>query len=100
MSGNANDRLDSLLQQLREQGMTNVLVEGGGQLLGSLHDGGHIDEVHVFIGPKILGGGSAPSPIAGDGKNWMRDSTNIHFQDVRQIGQDVYLVGRTTDGDD
>lgn len=99
-SGNANERLASLLFQLREQGMTNILVEGGGRLLGSLHDQGHIDEVHVFIGPKIIGGGSAPSPIAGEGKNWMHDSSKIDFHDVRQIGQDVYLVGRTANGHD
>jgi len=33
-----NERLDALLSHLAQQQITNVLVEGGGQLLGSLND--------------------------------------------------------------
>ncbi len=47
--------------------MTNVLVEGGSRLLGTLFDIGAVDEVHVFIAPKIAGGAAAPGPIGGPG---------------------------------
>ena len=60
-------RLGALLNELGTRRLTNVLVEGGGQLLGSLFDARAIDEVHVFITPKLVGGASAPSPIAGAG---------------------------------
>ena len=39
--------------------MTNVLVEGGGRMLGSFLDAGQVDEVDVFIAP-ILEGGDHP----------------------------------------
>ena len=36
--------------------LTNVLVEGGSKLLGTLFDMRAVDEVHVFIAPKVAGG--------------------------------------------
>ena len=54
-------RLDALLGELGRRRMTNVLVEGGGRVLGSLLDARQIDEVHVFIAPKLVGGAAAPS---------------------------------------
>ena len=47
--------------------MTNVLVEGGGQLLGAFTDAGLIDEYHVFIAPTLIGGALAPGPLQGRG---------------------------------
>ena len=39
--------------------MTNVLVEGGGRVLGSFLDEGQVDAVDVFIAPIIEGGDHA-----------------------------------------
>ena len=55
-------RLETLFSELGRRRMTNVLAEGGGRLLGSLLDARLIDEVHVFIAPKLVGGGEAPVP--------------------------------------
>ena len=60
-------RLDALLAELGRRHMTNVLVEGGGRVLGSLLDARHVDEVHVFLAPKLVGGAAAASPVAGQG---------------------------------
>jgi diaminohydroxyphosphoribosylaminopyrimidine deaminase/5-amino-6-(5-phosphoribosylamino)uracil reductase len=61
------ERLVSLLDELGRRRMTNVLVEGGSQLLGQLFDLRAIDEVHAFVAPKLLGGASAPNPVSGTG---------------------------------
>lgn len=92
-SADPNKRLDALLSYLAEQQITNVLVEGGGQLLGSLNDLHEIDEVHCFIGPKIVGG-QATTPVQGNGFDLIKDSMQIATQSVQQIGDDVYIVGR------
>src|SRR5208283_5655345 len=63
----SQDRLERLFDELGRRGMTNVLVEGGSRLLGTLFDARLIDEVHVFIAPKLAGGSEAPGPIAGRG---------------------------------
>ncbi len=54
-------RLTTLLEELGRRGMTNVLVEGGGRVLGSFLDEGQVDAVEVFIAP-ILEGEIIPVP--------------------------------------
>ena len=60
-------RLESLLSELGKRRMTNVVVEGGSRLLGCLFDSQLVDEVHVFIAPKLAGGEASPGPVAGLG---------------------------------
>ncbi len=64
--------------------MTNVLVEGGSRLLGSLFDARAIDEVHVFLAPKLCGGGSAASPIAGNGIERIAEALRVEDLELRQ----------------
>ena len=45
-----------LLDELGRRGMTNLLVEGGGRVLGAFLDAGQVDAVDVFIAPMIEGG--------------------------------------------
>lgn len=87
-------RIDQLLAELGRRRMTNVLVEGGGQLLGTLFDTGHIDEVHVFVAPKIVGGENAPSPIDGDGVVEIGQAVELDSARWQPIGPDIYLTGR------
>src|SRR3954466_3973295 len=65
--GSHAERIASLLDELGRGRMTNVLVEGGGQLLGTMFDMGVVDEVHVFIAPKLAGGTAAAGPVGGVG---------------------------------
>ena len=88
------ERLDHLLEELGRRRLTNVLVEGGGQLLGSLFDTGQVDEVHVFIGPKIAGGAEAVGPVAGRGVAEMPEALSLDGPEFEQVGPDVYLHGR------
>ena len=55
------------LLHLGKEGGTNLLVEGGGELLSSFFSAGEIDEAHVYLGAKAFGGTSAPGPIGGAG---------------------------------
>lgn len=87
-------RLEALFDELGRRRMTNVLVEGGGRLLGGLLDGRLIDEVHVFIAPKLLGGSDAPSPVAGRGIEAMSAALFVTESEVERVGDDIYLRGR------
>ena len=87
-------RLDALLAELGRRRLTNVLVEGGGRLLGSLFDAGQVDEVHAFIAPKLVGGADAPTPIAGAGLAEMSQALVLDDPVVCQVGSDVYVSGR------
>ncbi len=92
-------RQPDLLEVARELGrrrMTNVLVEAGGQVLGSFFDHGLVNEVHAFVAPKLVGGQSAPSPIGGNGIGSMTRALQVSSQDIRTLDGDVYLHGDIT----
>jgi diaminohydroxyphosphoribosylaminopyrimidine deaminase/5-amino-6-(5-phosphoribosylamino)uracil reductase len=83
-----------LLDELGRRRMTNVLVEGGSQLLGGLFNLRAIDEVHVFIAPKIAGGAAAPSPIGGAGIDRMAEALQLAEISIEELDGDVYVHGR------
>jgi diaminohydroxyphosphoribosylaminopyrimidine deaminase / 5-amino-6-(5-phosphoribosylamino)uracil reductase len=85
--------IDTILEFLGTRGMTNVLVEGGARLLGSIHDANLADEVHVFIAPKLFGGTTYP-PIAGQGVEQLASGTELEEITTRILGCDVYLNGK------
>ena len=84
----------ALLRDLGRRRMTNVLVEGGAEVLGSFLDAGAIDEVHVFVAPKLFGGADAMSPVAGLGVARIADALRITEWSVERIEDDVLLHGR------
>lgn len=88
------ERMLQLLDELGRRRMTNVLVEGGSQVLGGLFDAGQIDEVHVFISPKLIGGDRAPTPIGGAGLDRVPELPQLQERVVEQVGEDVYIRGR------
>ncbi len=86
------ESIADLLAELACRGFTNVLVEGGAQVLGAFFDARLIDEVHVFVAPKLIGG-SGPSALLGLGLPTMTSA--IQLQDVcyERSGRDCYIHG-------
>lgn len=82
-----------LLQELGRRRFTNVLVEGGGETLGSFLDAGAIDEVHAFIAPQLVGGAAARTPIAGLGVADLSLALRLARCEVETLGQDVLIHG-------
>ena len=89
-----NDRVLGLLKHLADNGMTNVMVEGGSQILGALNDIAQIDEIHLFTGAKLLGGKNALPPVGGAETPLMDGATALQLQQVERIENDVYSVYR------
>jgi diaminohydroxyphosphoribosylaminopyrimidine deaminase/5-amino-6-(5-phosphoribosylamino)uracil reductase len=88
------ERLKTMLDELGRRRMTNVLVEGGSKLFGAFFEAGAVDEVHVFIAPKLAGGAEAPSPIAGAGIARMADARQLADITIEELDGDVYVHGR------
>ncbi|MBR2694719.1 MAG: bifunctional diaminohydroxyphosphoribosylaminopyrimidine deaminase/5-amino-6-(5-phosphoribosylamino)uracil reductase RibD [Thermoguttaceae bacterium] len=87
-------RLILLMEELSRRGMTNILCEGGGTLLGHLFDLDCLDEVYVFVAPKIVGGQSAVIPVGGEGIERMRWAVRLNNPQYEQIAEDVLIRGR------
>jgi diaminohydroxyphosphoribosylaminopyrimidine deaminase/5-amino-6-(5-phosphoribosylamino)uracil reductase len=90
----ACESVTELLRELARRGMTNVLVEGGAVTLGSFFDEKLIDEVHVFIASRLIGGGG-PGPMRGAGLPCVKDSQLLTDLHVEAIGPDWYFHGTT-----
>ncbi len=84
----------ALLAELGRRRMTNVLVEGGSALLGSFLDAGAIDEVHVFIAPRLAGGKEAITSIGGRGVESIGQALRLDVIEVVLLDGDVYWHGR------
>jgi diaminohydroxyphosphoribosylaminopyrimidine deaminase/5-amino-6-(5-phosphoribosylamino)uracil reductase len=90
----SKERLTFLFAELARRGITSLLAEGGGTLLGSLFDAKLLDEIHVFIAPKIIGGKDAVLPVKGTGIAEMADSLNLETPVIETVGNDIYVHGK------
>jgi len=93
-SSNHIEMVGELLNELGRREMTNVLVEGGGGLLGSFLAAGEIDEIHTYIATKVVGGNESPGPIGGGGIARLADSPHFQLDDVQRLDDDLRLIVR------
>jgi diaminohydroxyphosphoribosylaminopyrimidine deaminase/5-amino-6-(5-phosphoribosylamino)uracil reductase len=71
--------------------MTNILVEGGGAVLGSFYDAGQVDAVEIYIAPIIEGGEHGRTAIKGRGQSAMNAACRVQIvEDVMRIGDDLH----------
>lgn len=82
-----------LFALLGKEGITSVLIEGGGELAASLLEAGLVDKLHVFIAPKIIGGRSAPTPVGGRGIALMQDAIQIDNTEITVLDGDILVTG-------
>ena len=85
--------IPSLLDELGRRGTTNLLVEGGGLVLGAFFDSGEVDEVDVYVAPLIEGGDHPRSAVRGEGRRLMQQAARL--RDVRRtlVAEDVRIQG-------
>jgi len=85
--------LSILMEELAKRDITNVLVEGGGTLFGSLFDSRLVDKVVAFIAPVIIGGEGAKTAVGGSGVERMADVLRLGNVSLERIGDDFVLSG-------
>jgi diaminohydroxyphosphoribosylaminopyrimidine deaminase / 5-amino-6-(5-phosphoribosylamino)uracil reductase len=83
----------ALLTELGKRRCTNLLIEGGMQVMGSFLDAGAIDEVHVFIAPHLFGGSAAKTPIGGLGVDRLVNALTVTDWKMECIDDNCYFHG-------
>jgi len=83
----------ALLDELGRRGATNLVVEGGGRVLGSFFDAGEVDEVEVYIAPAIEGGDHPFGPVRGAGVARMVDALRLAEVTFQELAGDLRLSG-------
>jgi len=87
--GNGVD-LDETLALLGQEGVLQLLVEGGGTLLGGILAGNHAQRLVVYVAPLALGSRGTPA-LAFAGPDTIRDAQRFELASVRQLGPDVRM---------
>ncbi len=82
-----------VLADLYERGVRGVLVEGGGEVLGSFVASGLFDRVAVDCAPMLIGGRGAPGPLGGAGAAGLAAAPRLDHLVVQRRGGDLVLDG-------
>ncbi|MFA5063527.1 MAG: bifunctional diaminohydroxyphosphoribosylaminopyrimidine deaminase/5-amino-6-(5-phosphoribosylamino)uracil reductase RibD [Candidatus Omnitrophota bacterium] len=90
-SGQVN--LKDMMKKLAGMGITSILVEGGGMLIGSLFDEGLVDKIMFFISPKIIGGKDAIGSVMGQGVLRVERALKLKDITLRRFGEDFLIEG-------
>jgi len=94
-SRGARVSLPAVLDVLGAVEMSNVLVEGGGTLLGGFFDQRLLDEVDVYIAPRLIGGQTAIGALHGRGAARLGEALWLWpTPTVRRLGTGWWLQAR------
>lgn len=89
---NGRVELAALLDELGRREIQSLLVEGGGDVHGQLLAQNLVDQVVLFLAPKLIGKDGVPL-IAVDGPRKMADAWRLGPLLVRPLGDDILVVG-------
>ncbi|MDR7465547.1 MAG: bifunctional diaminohydroxyphosphoribosylaminopyrimidine deaminase/5-amino-6-(5-phosphoribosylamino)uracil reductase RibD [Armatimonadota bacterium] len=85
--------LRDLMGILAGRGILSVLVEGGGMVHAAALAEEVVHKVVAIVGPGLIGGAEAPTPVDGAGRPWGDDMLRLADVTVRRRGEDVVIEG-------
>jgi diaminohydroxyphosphoribosylaminopyrimidine deaminase/5-amino-6-(5-phosphoribosylamino)uracil reductase len=84
--------LKRAMQKLAQEGLTQVLIEGGGGLAAAMLREELVDELHWFVAPQLIGSDGVPS-LGELGLRALADTHRLEAIDVRRVGRDLHVRG-------
>jgi diaminohydroxyphosphoribosylaminopyrimidine deaminase / 5-amino-6-(5-phosphoribosylamino)uracil reductase len=86
-----------LLRRLGAENITNLLVEGGGEINASFLQQGLAQRIAFFYAPKILGGYDSLRAVAGNGATGLDQMLSLTCLEWHRLGPDLLLTARVVD---
>ena len=90
---NSSVDLKSLLLQLGEMEINDVLLESGARLSGAMLQAGLIDELIIYMAP-VLMGNEARGLFALPGLDAMKDKIELDIVEQRVVGKDIRITAK------
>jgi diaminohydroxyphosphoribosylaminopyrimidine deaminase/5-amino-6-(5-phosphoribosylamino)uracil reductase len=93
VAGEKDGKVDlrRLFSALAKEGMTHIMVEGGGEIAASLIKERLADRFIFFIAPKIIGGKYAVTSVEGEGIAAVKDAYRLRYLSVRKFSEDLVI---------
>jgi len=85
------------LPELEAEGIDQLMVEGGGEVIFSLFEAGLVDELSVYVGSAVIGGRDAPTLV--DGEGFIKEFPQLALLSVERIDDGVLLQWLVEGGD-
>ncbi len=82
-----------LWQELGRRNVQRLLLEGGATLAGAALQAGLIDQLMVFVAPKLIGGSADHGIFAGAGCLELLNAVPINDMRFEQVGEDLLICG-------
>ena len=83
--------LKELLGELKNRGINEVLVEGGGEVRWGFFKEKLVDEFFVWIMPYVWGGRDAPTLVDGEGFLKAEDAVHLKLKDMKLVNNILIL---------
>jgi 2,5-diamino-6-(ribosylamino)-4(3H)-pyrimidinone 5'-phosphate reductase len=83
--------LKKLMEELYKRGIERILLEGGGTLNWGMFKENLVDEVRVFIAPKIFGGKDAPTYVDGEGFKTVEECVKLELKNYYKLDNGIVL---------
>jgi 2,5-diamino-6-(ribosylamino)-4(3H)-pyrimidinone 5'-phosphate reductase len=97
VAGEERTDLREALTDLEADGINQLMVEGGGEVIYSLFDAGLVDELSVYVGSSVIGGRDAPTLV--DGEGFTEDLPRLSLLGVERIDDGALLQWLVEGGD-
>lgn len=83
--------IPSALYALADNNIASIMVEGGSALLSSFIKSQMVDELHLFVAPKVIGNGL--NSFGSFKINYLNEAFNFEFDSVSKSGSDIHIIG-------
>lgn len=83
-----------IIKNLNEISLKTILIEGGGEIITSALSSKIVNDLYLFVAPKIIGGKNAIQFVSGDGVAFVKNALKVKIMKTKKMDKDILIYGR------